>query len=401
MKVAVVVPIYKPHFAELQWFERISFQRCLEVFGNKYPIIFIAPEGVTFDYLPSDINYSVETFMPDYFKGRIGYNILMINPMFYARFGEFDYILIYQLDTFVFSDRLREFCRLGYDYIGAPWVLDMGTQKGKDLIAAGKGFFTVGNGGFSLRRVKSCFDILMKNVETVTSMRVTEDFVFAYLGKTFPSEFKIPPVLTASRFSVECLPERYCRKNFNVLPFGCHGWQQYSSEFYIRAFSECGYDLTPYADLMDDKDLQATALILRHFFLQRLRFRIKNGLSLKKYLPPDETFYAIVVKDSDIELIKRLFDEGLKIVNSENIPVLSNEKKIRAAAKTLKSLKVRGLLLSASDDSEILKKLLETNSWKYGRECISFWQEFQKQSTALLRRMSRPSVRRLEIISSS
>ena len=38
----------------------------------------------------------------------------------YSRFEKYEYMLIYQLDAFVFSDRLMEFVEAGYDYIGAP-----------------------------------------------------------------------------------------------------------------------------------------------------------------------------------------------------------------------------------------------------------------------------------------
>lgn len=44
----------------------------------------------------------------------------MLSAEFYDRFAAYEYVLIYQLDAFVFADRLAEFCQMGYDYIGAP-----------------------------------------------------------------------------------------------------------------------------------------------------------------------------------------------------------------------------------------------------------------------------------------
>ena len=395
MKAAVVIPIYKPRRAELQWYERISLQRCIEVFGNRRPIIFVAPEGMQFDYLPRGVDYAIETFKPHYFHGRAGYNMMVINPFFYMRFGAYDYILMCQLDTFVFSDRMEEFCALGYDYIGAPWPLGVVRPKKEELIVADKGFFTVGNGGFSLRRVKTFFDVLMKNVELVTSMRVTEDFVFAYLGQRFPREFKVAPVLTASRFAVETMAERYCRKNCNVLPFGCHGWQQYSADFYIRAFSECGYDLMPYAHLMDRKDLEFKETRLRELVDSRLRARLKNNWSMMRYVPPNEAFYVIAIDEQSGELVQRLFDEGLPIVNADNIPFLDSEDQIRAVAEVLHLIDVRGLVIGLTDDETIVNRMIELGGLQYGRDFISYWRECMKQSTALLRRVSRPTVKRL------
>jgi hypothetical protein len=57
-------------------------------------------------------------------------------------------MLIYQLDAWVFKDDLMKWCNKGYDYIGAPWFEDFGSyEKGKKL-------WRVGNGGFSLRKIK-------------------------------------------------------------------------------------------------------------------------------------------------------------------------------------------------------------------------------------------------------
>ena len=393
MKAAVVIPLYKPRGADLQWFEIISLKRGIEVFGGRQQIIFIAPDGMKFDYLPADVNYSVETFDPKYFKSLVAYNRLMLNPKFYARFRALDYILIYQLDAFVFSDRLEEFCALGHDYIGSPWPLGVGKKNGH--------YFSVGNGGFSLRRVKSCFEMLSKHGKQFDPTKLGEDFVLAHFGKLYPTKFHVAPALTASRFSVEFLAERYCRKNFNVLPFGCHCWQKYSSKFYIRTLSEFGYNLEPFAHLMSDIDLQARNLTLSSLVWWRLRLRLKDGLPLLKYLPSDEEFYVFAADEQSGELVQRLYDEGLKIINIDNIPFLDSDEQIQAVAEVLRLTDVRGLLISLKNDAPFIKKMTDPGGAKYEREFISFWHEFQKQSTTLLRKMSRPSVKRFEIISSS
>ena len=55
------------------------------------------------------------------FVDRVAYNRLMMSEQFYRAFEGYEYILIYQLDCLVFSNALEEWCRKGYDYIGAPW----------------------------------------------------------------------------------------------------------------------------------------------------------------------------------------------------------------------------------------------------------------------------------------
>ena len=114
-KVAVVIPAYKEQFSEL---ELISLEQEQKVLGQ-YPLIFIAPEGRKLPALPE--GSQVLRFPAAFFEGVAGYNQLMLQPAFYQAFFGYDYMLLYQLDAFVFSDQLAHFCGLGYDYIGAPW----------------------------------------------------------------------------------------------------------------------------------------------------------------------------------------------------------------------------------------------------------------------------------------
>ena len=103
--VIIVVPIYRP---ELRETERMSLLQLQRVLGD-YPRVFLAPASLSFDFGALG-----------YFDGLSGYSCLMLSDEFYARFADYQYVLIYQLDAFVFQDTLRAFCALGYDYIGAP-----------------------------------------------------------------------------------------------------------------------------------------------------------------------------------------------------------------------------------------------------------------------------------------
>ena len=49
---------------------------------------------------------------------------LMLSPFFYESFLDFKYVLIHQLDVFIFKDELNYWCNQNYDYIGAPWFKD-------------------------------------------------------------------------------------------------------------------------------------------------------------------------------------------------------------------------------------------------------------------------------------
>ena len=93
--------------------------------------------------------------------------------------------------------------------------------------------------------------------------------------------------------------------------------------------------------------------------------------------------------------MQRLYDEGLPIINTDNIPFLDSDDQIRAVAEVLKLIEPRGLLIGMKDDSTLVKKLIELGGLNYGRDFISFWQESQRWSAALLRKISRPTVKRL------
>ena len=94
----------------------------------------------------------------------------MLSNFFYSAFREYDYMLLYQLDAFVFKNELLYWCNKNYDYIGAPWIASKQTLlkkielqfKSKRKQKRAEIFFKVGNGGFSLRRIQKFFDITEK-----------------------------------------------------------------------------------------------------------------------------------------------------------------------------------------------------------------------------------------------
>ena len=152
-KAAVVVPYYHEKLTET---EEISFRNCLDTFKGKYPIVLVIPERMKKSpYLPLDVLYEP---VPDGWLQSIdSYNQMMLSEAFYIRFIKYEYILIFQLDAFAFSDSLQSFCDYRYDYIGAPWLKGM-----RYLRSSERGVWFVGNGGFSLRRVEAFMTILRR-----------------------------------------------------------------------------------------------------------------------------------------------------------------------------------------------------------------------------------------------
>ncbi len=219
-KVAVVVPIYTN---KLKKTERVSLCQLQRVLG-RYPRIFVAPQSLQLDLGELGEGFAVEHFDDEWFTSVMSYSLLMLQPLFYERFRDYEYILLYQTDGFVFADRLLEFCELGYDYIGAPvrgeepWLL-LGTK--------------VGNGGFSLRRVAACqraaglFATLPDGHPLKDVFLPCEDSFFAYCGMRRDIDFRVAPLYEALEFSLQDdVQHVYRRLKTGWRPFGCHAWER-------------------------------------------------------------------------------------------------------------------------------------------------------------------------------
>ncbi len=230
--VAIIIPIYKPEMTEC---EKISYRQLLSVLG-KYDIYVVAPDHLE---LPQEISIDrikVENFNRKYFESVETYNELMLSTEFYERFLGYEYILIYQLDAFVFCDKLMYFCDLGYDYIGAPWISGV-----SEYVNLGRRVLYVGNGGFSLRKVKSCLNVIKsKKKEYAIYHNRNEDIFFSACDG---EDFRVAPIKVAFEFAFEREVRKCLKQNQNRLPFGCHAWERYDLNFVKTFIEKYGYEL--------------------------------------------------------------------------------------------------------------------------------------------------------------
>lgn len=231
MKCAVVIPVYK---SSLNDNELISLKRTVSLLYN-YDIILVGPENLDYSiYIKEYKDFKIELFRSAYFNNISGYNQLMMSSSFYDRFKNYDYILICQLDAYVFKDELLEWCQKNYDYIGAPWIVAPPTVSNnkKPLIDFAKKMVgTVGNGGFSLRKVKTHLRISKTLSLFKKFFPKNEDFFWCYIVPKF-FKFKRPTASEALNFAFELAPALSFKKNNKQLPFGCHAWEKYEPEFW-------------------------------------------------------------------------------------------------------------------------------------------------------------------------
>lgn len=238
--VKVVIPVYREFFGEL---EEKSFLQCCRILKD-YEIVIAHPEGLNCSFLfQKSKKITTESFPEYFFKSIEGYNELLLLPLFYERFLNTEYILIYQLDAFVFKDELEKWCNKGYDYIGSPWIatpVDSLMMKIFDKIARifwskkkkerQQIFFKVGNGGFSLRKVASHFAIVKQHSlfisnflnEKEKKIYAIEDVFWSLKAPEFDVNFKIPDYREGVFFGIDRKPEIAMKLTNNELPFGCH-----------------------------------------------------------------------------------------------------------------------------------------------------------------------------------
>lgn len=258
--VNVIIPVYQ---FPLSREEEMSLEIARSILA-KHHRCFICPKSLK---IPNGFikGESVVRFDEKYFNYPDGYNRMLMSSSFYRAFGQFQYILIYQLDCLVFRDELDEWCEKGYDYIGSPW---------KDNYSDNPNEFSwkVGNGGFSLRKVSMALEILKRRVkrgslypvtppsrvkpgfwkwlvensisrlkqhlnlwtveDELMNYRENEDRWWAVDVLKVRPDYKKPSVEEAMRFGFEVEPRKCLEMAGGVLPFGCHAWWKQDREFW-------------------------------------------------------------------------------------------------------------------------------------------------------------------------
>ncbi|MGY5352565.1 DUF5672 family protein [Wenyingzhuangia sp. IMCC45533] len=234
-QVCVVIPVYTTDLSDI---EQISLNQCIKTLNN-YDIIFAAPNHLDCSPINIDNHVLIEKFDNSYFDGILGYNKMLLSHEFYSRFSAYNYMLIYQLDCYVFSDRLLYWCDKNYDYIGAPWMASKNNTF-KQLFSRfdshqkkrrSKIFFNVGNGGFSLRKTKTFIKITHEFKDTINSelkrdpkdYKLMEDVFWSFKAPKLFKKYRIPKYTKAIKFAVDRKPKLAINLNEGRLPFGCHG----------------------------------------------------------------------------------------------------------------------------------------------------------------------------------
>ena len=68
--------------------------------------------------------------------------------------------------------------------------------------------------------------------------KINEDFFWGLGANYTDTLFKVPSNYEALKFGFEVMPSYFYKMNNNNLPFGCHAFEKYDSEFWKIIFKE-------------------------------------------------------------------------------------------------------------------------------------------------------------------
>lgn len=245
MSYCIIVPVYKE---KLDITEELSFKRLHKVIyenerpfhmddfrdWKEIPVYLVCPKGMNTDkYKEIYPSIQIKEFPKKYFKSISTYSQLLINYDFYKSFNEYDYMCIYQLDCYIFGKvtDITNWCNKGYDYVGGPIISE--NAGWSEVNKGGKWKPVVGNGGFSLRKIKTFLEITDPKGEFREYYKVTDELLknVIYEDKYFCNDIirfydiNIPDWLEASRFAIDMNADLFYNNiKINYFPVACHAW---------------------------------------------------------------------------------------------------------------------------------------------------------------------------------
>lgn len=253
--VCVIIPVYKPHPTNA---EILSLQACARHLAS-YDCYLIFPERLDISaYTCIHTSLLLKPVNPQWLASIEAYNGMKLNLSFYNIFSDYTHMLTYELDAYIFSDKLEAAHAFEFDFIGAPFFEGYWDAKPDSKLIPGC------NSGFSVRNIQACIKVLSTmnkyrthwilyklflapvrrirlllnsltnyNYEVFITGRfafyfdnfhINEDIVWTeVVPKLFP-DFKIADPMAALEFSFEYNLPQSLRLNGGELPLGCHAW---------------------------------------------------------------------------------------------------------------------------------------------------------------------------------
>lgn len=149
----------------------------------------------------------------------VGYSKFILGDLY--KYVATEYCLVVQSDGFVLNANKWNPIFLEYDYIGAPWPMDLKLQPGNiplDLTPN-----SVGNGGFSLRSKRLMEETAKINFHELSFPTKSEDLILCHFlfQEMLNAGIKFPAPELAAQFSIESPTAAYGQNPSTS--FGFHG----------------------------------------------------------------------------------------------------------------------------------------------------------------------------------
>lgn len=232
-KFCIVIPVYKEH---LETYERISLTRLWNMIGRSgYDVYLIHPKTIDIkEYLDIYKNLISLPISDSWFTSLATYSKLCMSYNFYDLFYNYKYMYIFQLDVYLFEDRLSHWCNMRYDYVGGPIFSKISGWKLEN--ENGEYEPQVGNGGFSLRRISTFKELtdpngsFRKNYditdEKISKIYIEDKYFCNTLNKVY--DLEVPSWIEALSFSWDqSLDFIWNNLKIRSLPMACHGFNKF------------------------------------------------------------------------------------------------------------------------------------------------------------------------------
>jgi hypothetical protein len=181
-------------------------------------------------------NSKFEKFNDTFFSSIYNFNYLMLDPSFYERFIEFDYVLICQFDAFLVKS-IEPILKNDFTYLGPSWNPSIYVTKFRSKLYFNRIRFSSpisyklqsGTGGLSLRKTRKLYELLTTvnkssfyNSVIGKNRNANEDILITYILNKFG--YPIVSKEIADTFFIESTPRN--QYNINNI-FGFHRLSRY------------------------------------------------------------------------------------------------------------------------------------------------------------------------------
>lgn len=261
----LLVPLYRPHITED---EALSLVITHARAAGVAVLTILHPPEITefveqlrtwfYQQDPQGISFESLKVPSQYFQSVAAYSSLLLSEFFYQLLAAYEWLLIVQTDALMLTNQLESWLTMPYSYIGAPWFLGL-DQPRRPLCPLGGG-----NGGFSLRRVADCLEVLryrgslyryLRRMELATlphqrwraelracrrifaratslvKLDLFEDLFWSFVAPEINPGFSVAPFSVSAQFAIETEP-RFLFENIQLAPLGCHAYRRHDPAFW-------------------------------------------------------------------------------------------------------------------------------------------------------------------------